>query len=178
MIIPRRNKIPGVRIYRPVKINGIENIEFGRNIIIDPFSYIYAKKPMKIGNNVHLASFTFILGADVIEIGDFAGIFQGVKIYSSTDDFKGGGFGNATIDDDYRKTFRAPVIISRFTVIGANSVVLPGVTIGEGASVGACSVVTRNLDPWGIYLGNEKVGERNRNAVLENYKKFLEDSAR
>ncbi|HOO71331.1 MAG TPA: acyltransferase [Spirochaetota bacterium] len=175
MLIPKRKKIRGVRIYRPVKISGINNIEFGNNIIIDSFCYIYANKQMKIGNNVHLASFVFINGADILEIGDFAGIFQGVKIYTSNDDFKGCGFGNPTIDDKYRNTYRAPIIIGRFSVIGANSVVLPGVTIGEGASVGACSVVTRNLDPWGIYIGNEKVGERNRDAVLQNYKKYLEE---
>jgi galactoside O-acetyltransferase len=175
MIRPLKKKIRGVQIFQPVKISGIANIQFGNNIIIDSFSYIYAKKPMKIGNNVHIASFTFISGADIIEIGDFAGIFQGVKIYTSNDDFKSGGFGNPTIDDTYRNPYRAPVIISRFAVIGANSVILPGVTIGEGASVGACSVITRDLDPWGIYIGNEKVGERNREAVLENYKNFLND---
>ena len=48
--------------------------------------------------------------------------------------------------------------------ICAGAVVLPGVTIGEGAVVGANSVVNRNLKPWTIYNGNpiKKVGERDR----------------
>ena len=38
--------------------------------------------------------------------------------------------------------------------VGAGTVVMPGVTIGEGALVGANSLVDRNLKPWGIYHGN------------------------
>ena len=45
--------------------------------------------------------------------------------------------------------------------------------IGEGVSVGAGSVVTKDLAPWGIYIGNSRVGERNKLAVLENYKSYL-----
>jgi len=47
------------------------------------------------------------------------------------------------------------------------------VTIGEGAMVGANSVVTRDLEPWGIYVGNKRIAERNKHAVLENYETFL-----
>lgn len=59
-------------------------------------------------------------------------------------------------------------------LIGGNSVILPGVTIGEGASVGAGSVVTKDLEPWGVYVGNKRIGWRNKEEVLKNYKKFLE----
>lgn len=166
-------KTRNVKFYEPVKIVGFKNIQFGKNIIIDCFSYIYAVKPMKIGDNTHIGSFTFICGADFIEIGDFVGIGQGVKIYASTEDLRDWGFGNPTIDDKHRNTYRSPVHIEKFAAIGANSVILPGVTIGEGAAVGACSVISKDLEPWGIYIGNKKVGERNKKEVLENYKNFL-----
>ncbi len=171
----RYRQIPGVEIYQPTKISGIQNIEFGTNVIIDCFSYIYAIKKIKIGNNVHIASHMFIGGGDEIEIGDFAGFFHGAKIYATTDDFKHWGFGNPMIDEKYRNLYRAPVKIGRFTIIGANCVILPGVSIGEGASVGACSVVTKDLEPWGIYIGNKKIGERDRDAVLETHDKFLQE---
>ena len=153
----------------------MNNIEFGNNIIIDSFTYIYAKKKMKIGSNVFISSFVFLNGSEIIEIGDFSGIYQGVKLHSSTDDFKGWGIGGPPVEDKYRNSYRAPVRIGKFAVVGANSVVLPGVTIGEGASVGACSVVTRNLEPWGIYIGNKKIGQRDKDAVMENYKHYLSD---
>ena len=67
----------------------------------------------------------------------------------------------------------APIKIGKFCIVGANSVVLPGVEIGEGATVGANSVIIRSLEPWGIYIGNKKVGERDKEAVLANYQTFL-----
>ncbi len=47
-----------------------------------------------------------------------------------------------------------PVTIKQFAFIGVNVVVLPGVTIGEGAVVGAGSVVTRDVEPYSLYAGN------------------------
>jgi acetyltransferase-like isoleucine patch superfamily enzyme len=41
--------------------------------------------------------------------------------------------------------------------------------------VSANSVVTRDLLPWGVYIGNKHTSERNKTAVLENYKRFLEE---
>lgn len=166
--------IPGVTTFEYTKVIGLENIEFGENIIIDDFTLIYAKKKIIIGNYVHIACFSSISGGEELHIGDFSAISQGCRILTATDDFKDRGFGNSTIDEAFRNTKRAPIYIGNFCIIGANSVVLPGVTIGEGVSVGACSVVTRNLDPWGVYIGNKRIAERDKEGVLINYRNFLE----
>jgi len=168
--------IQGVTTYEFTKIVGIENIEFGKNVIIDDFVFIYAKKKMKIGNYVHIACFTSITGGEEFSMHDFSWLSSGCHIFTGSDDLKDHGFGNPTIREEYRNVKRAPVLFHRFVCIGANSVVLPGVTIGEGATVGANSVVTRNLDPWGIYVGNTKVGERNKEAILSNYERFLKEN--
>jgi galactoside O-acetyltransferase len=165
--------IPSVSIFEHKKIIGLENIEFGRNIIIDDFVFIYAKKRIKIGNNVHIASFTSITGGEYFTMEDFSGLSSGVRIFIGSEDFQEWGFGNPTIDEKYRNIKRAPIHIGKFCVIGANSVILPGVTVGEGATVGAGSVVSKNLEPWGIYIGNRKIGDRDKLGVLENYNKFL-----
>jgi len=166
--------IPEVKTFEYTKIIGIENIEFGRNIIIDDFVLICAKKHMKIGNYVHIACFTSITGGEEFIIEDFSAISQGCRILTGTDDFKDWGFGSPTIEEKYRNTKREPIYMDRFSIIGANSVVLPGVRIGEGAAVGACSVVTRDLEPWGVYIGNKKIDERNKAGVLANYAKYLQ----
>ncbi len=168
--------IPGVTTFEYSKIIGIENIEFGKHIIIDDFVFIHAKSTIKIGNHVHIACFASITGGAELEIGDFSAISQGCRILTATDDFKDWGFGNSTLDEKYRNVHRAPISIGKFCIIGANSVVLPGVNIGEGATVGACSVVTRDLEPWGVYIGNRKISERSREAVLENYANYLEQN--
>jgi acetyltransferase-like isoleucine patch superfamily enzyme len=165
--------IPGVTTFEFTKIVGIENIEFGHDIIIDDFVFIYAKKRMKIGNYVHIACFVSLLGGDEFGMGDFSWISSGSRIFTGSDDLTAWGFGNPTIDEQYRNVKRAPIMLGRFACIGANSVVLPGVTIGEGAAVGACSVVSRDLEPWGVYIGNKRIGDRDQKGVMENYQRFL-----
>lgn len=166
-------KIPNVKTFEYTKIIGLENIEFGTNIIIDDFVLIYAKEKIKIGNYVHIANFSSITGGNKLTLGDFSAISQGVRVLTATDDFKDYGFGNSTVDNKFRNIKSLPINIGNFCIVGANSVVLPGVTIGEGATVGANSVVTKDLEPWGIYVGNKKVGMRNKEEVLKNYETFL-----
>ena len=176
MIQISKYNIEGVKTFEYTKIIGLENIKFGKNIIIDDFTLIYASAPMKIGNYVHIASFTSITGGAELVLEDFVAISQGCRILTGTDDFIDGGFGNSTLDEKYRNTKREPVKICKFCIIGANSVILPGVTISEGATVGAGSVVTKDLKPWGVYIGNKQIKERNKDEVLKNYHKFLGES--
>ena len=167
-------EIPGVKTFEYTKIVGLELIDFGHNIIIDDFVLLYATAPMKIGNYVHIGCFTSITGGEKFTMGDFSGISQGRRILTGTEDFLDWGFGNPTIPEEFRNVSRKPVHIGRFAVIGANSVVCPGVTIGEGVTVAANSVVTRNLEPWSVYAGNRRIHARDKEAVLKNYENFLE----
>ena len=161
-------------IHRTARIVGQEFIEFGEPVLIDDFVLIVAREPITLGNYVHVACFASITGGQRVELGDFSAVSQGARILTGTDDFIDGGFGNSTMDETYRNTTRGPISVGRFCVIGANAVVLPGVTIGEGAVVGANSVVTRDLEPWGVYIGNRRHRERNREAVLANHARFVE----
>lgn len=167
--------IPNVKTFEYTKIIGLEHIEFGHDIIIDDFTLVYATNKIKIGNYVHIASFSSITGGGEINIGDFSAVSQGVRILTGTDDFKDWGFGNSTVEAQYRNATRGPINIGRFCIIGANSVVLPGVTIGEGATVGANSVVTRDLEPWGVYIGNKRIKERNKEGVMKNFENYLKE---
>ena len=55
---------------------------------------------------------------------------------------------------DWSTTKRAPVKISRGAWLGARCIILKGVTVGEGAVVGAGAVVTRDVPPWTVVAGN------------------------
>jgi acetyltransferase-like isoleucine patch superfamily enzyme len=163
-----------LNIYPSARIVGRENITFGDPVLVDDFVLVVARDPITVGDFVHLAAFSSITGGSRVEIGDFCAVSQGARILTGTDDFVDWGFGNSTVPSEFRNTTRAPVSIGRFCIVGANAVVLPGVTIGEGATIGAGTVVTRDLAPWGVYLGNRRLRERDRAAVLATHDRFLQ----
>ena len=154
------------------RIIGRENISFGGPVLIDDFVLVIARETITIGDFVHLACFSSITGGERVQIGDFSAVSQGARLLTGTDDFTGWGFGNSTVDETFRNTTRAPISLGRFCIVGANAVVLPGVQIGEGATIGAGTVVTRDLEPWGVYLGNRRIRDRDRAGVLENHRRF------
>lgn len=141
-----------VRIYAGARIIGCEHIHIGSNVIIDDFVLIYANAPVYIGSYVHIASYTSISGGEAL-LEDFSTLSSGVRIIAGTDDFLGAGMANSTIPAPYRKVHRSFVHIGRHAIVGANCSVLPGVHIGEGAAVGASSMVGKSLAPWGVYAG-------------------------
>jgi galactoside O-acetyltransferase len=71
-----------------------------------------------------------------------------------------------TVPERYKAVESAPVRIGRHVVIGAGSVVLPGCDVGDGAAVGALSLVNRSLPAWMIYAGSPARGIRPRERDL------------
>ena len=65
----------------------------------------------------------------------------------------GSGLTGPTIPDQWRAVHRGSIHVGRHAVLGANVVVHPDVTIGEGTIVGSQSLVTKNLPPWSICFG-------------------------
>jgi len=161
-----------VLISRKASFYNTKNIEIGSNVRIDDFCILSSK--IKIGNYVHIGCLTSITGSEEFIMDDFCGISQGCRILTASEDFLEWGFGNPTVPEEYRNVKKAPIKMDKFAIIGANSIICPGVTIGEGVSVAASSVVTWSLAPWGIYAGNRKISERNREGVLKTYEKFLQ----
>lgn len=142
-----------VAVFPAARIINPERIAVGNSVIIDDFVFLMAGEETVIGSFVHLASFSSFLGGGRLVIEDFAGVSSGCRIYTGTDDFSGEGLTGPTIPAPFRAVIRSFVHIGRHAVIGANSVVLPGVTVGEGCAVGANSLVNRDLEPWVIYAG-------------------------
>jgi acetyltransferase-like isoleucine patch superfamily enzyme len=167
--------IPGVKAFEYTKIVGLENIEFGHDIIIDDFVLIHAEKKTKLGNYVHIGSFSSLIGGEEISIGDFSCVSLGCRIFTGLADTQYWGFGNVTIPEKYRNIKRSPIRIDRFVIIGANSMILPGVIVGEGAVVKPYSIVTPDLKPWGVYNNNMRIETRDENAVLNTYQRFISE---
>lgn len=158
-----------VRIFPGARIVGHEHIHLGSNVIIDDFAFIYATAPVVIGSYVHIASFSSISGGGVVVLEDFSGLSSGVRIVSGSDDFAGGGLTNPAVPPEFRAVKRSFVWIGRHAIVGSNTVVLPGVRIGEGVAVSAGAVVAKDLEAWGIYAGSpaRRVRPRPSEKMLE-----------
>lgn len=164
-----------VYIFPQAKIVSPESVSIGDSVIIDDFVFIMGGKKTTIGSFVHIASFTSVLGGGEFYIEDFAGLSSGTRVYTGDDDYSGGSLTGPTIPHQYRLPVRSFVRVKKHAIIGANSVILPGVTIGEGAAVGANSLVKKDCKPWTVYGGSpvREIKARQRSRILE-----LEDRLR
>ena len=157
-----------VRIAKNCVIIGPENIEIGDNSRVDAFTGIFATTGrLRVGRRVHISGHCHFAVAADLTFGDYSGTSQGVKIYTGNDDYSGGALLGPCVPREYRDLTVAPVTVARMGVLGAGSVVFPGVTIGEGATIGANAVVHKDAEPWGIYTGNpmRKCGTRSESAA-------------
>lgn len=158
-----------VVVWPRAHVVGADRITVGDSVFVDDFALVMAVEPITIGSFVHVATGVTILGGGRLVLEDFAGISGGVRIYTGNDDYLGSSLTGPTVPAAYRTVHRAPVHVGRHCIVGANSVVLPGVTIGEGATVGALSLVSRDLEPWTVYGGTpaRPLRERPRERILE-----------
>jgi maltose O-acetyltransferase len=127
-------------IHRYVKFFHIGNIECGKNTVINFGCYLDNRRKIVIGNNV--------------------GIAHNTKIYTLGHD----------IDDPKFKTKGKSVIINDHVFVFSNALIMPGVTISEGAIVLAGSVVTHDIPPYEVWGGNPacKIRIRNKNIDYKN----------
>jgi acetyltransferase-like isoleucine patch superfamily enzyme len=142
-----------VRIHSKASVYCPENIELGDNVRIDDFVTIIATGPLQIGSFVNITNFCFLGSRNGIRLGDFVTLAPSVKLFSVSDDYSGLGLTGAVVPRELTACTEGLVELGRHVIIGANSVVLPNVTIGEGASLGSCSLAKANLEPWGMYAG-------------------------
>ena len=145
---------PLFRLLGDVTIGG--NVTFTSNT---KYNFVGVYKPcsvcvtkgatLTIGNNTGFSGVS-IFCADSIKIGNFCNIGGNVSIWDS--DFHPLNIEERRSHSQNIKT--KPIIIKDDVFIGANSIILKGVTIGNGAIVGAGSVVTKDIPDGEIWAGN------------------------
>jgi UDP-2-acetamido-3-amino-2,3-dideoxy-glucuronate N-acetyltransferase len=142
----------------------INDVEFGEGVVVYPFTNLYGcrigsgtrigpfveiQRGAVIGKNCKVQSHSFI--CDGIEIGDEVFVGHGVSFVNDNTPRATTETGELQTEDDWELQ---RTVVERRAALGSNAVILAGVTIGEGALVGAGAVVTRDVPPGATVLGN------------------------
>jgi acetyltransferase-like isoleucine patch superfamily enzyme len=142
-----------VTIHDWVRIVGAEHTTIGSHVLIDDFVFLDGRGGLQIGSWVHISMFASIHGGGAARIGDFSNIAAGARVLTGADTFDGTALVGAPIPDRYRRVRRGLVVLEDHVVVGANAVVFPDVTVGQGAILGAGAVATSDIPPWIVAVG-------------------------
>lgn len=88
--------------------------------------------------------------ADMIYIGDYTHITSGCRLLCHQRDLTGYCKGDNAADLGYKT---GEIHIGKGVMVGMETIIMPGVTIGDGAIIGAGSIVTRDIPAWTIATG-------------------------
>jgi acetyltransferase-like isoleucine patch superfamily enzyme len=155
------------------KIENRNYIKIGsKGLISAKFIFESEKGTITIGDNVHLGGVTFI-SRNRIEVQNDVTMAWGITIYDHNShsiywenrkndnhqcykDYINNN-GNNIVNKDWSNVVSQPILIESKVWIGFDVTILKGVTIGEGAIVGAKSVVVKDVEPWTVVAGNPAV---------------------
>ena len=160
---------PLARIIRPGAAS------MGDHVIIDDFVLLDAGVECRLGSYIHIASFTSIVGGGRLLMADFTTISSGCRVLTGQDDLSGSALVGPCVPDRFREVDSSFVEMKKHSILGANVVVLPGVTIGEGAAVGAGSLVVKDIEAWTVSAGvpSRTINKRPSEIILRMERELL-----
>jgi acetyltransferase-like isoleucine patch superfamily enzyme len=147
---------PHVYLHQPERITLAPTVRLDWNVRVN------GGDGCVIGEHVHIATGCVInAGCGYVEIGDHSGCSNNVVVAAGMPDL---AFAHISAADEARHQhpIRKRTIIGRHVVIFANATILPGVTVGDYAVIGAGAVVTKDVPAGEIWLGcpAKKIGVR------------------
>jgi len=141
-----------VLISKKCSIYAAEKISIGSHVRIDDFCILSSH--IELGSYIHISAYTSLYaGSYKIQVGDFCTVSSRCAIYAESDDYSGNCLTNPMVPKGCRTTYGGNVILMEHSIIGSASTVLPDITIGEGASIGAMSLVNKDVPEWSVCVG-------------------------
>lgn len=123
-------------------------IDLGDQVTLNRYAYLQGDRGgIRLGDRVEINNYTIVNGTGGVDVGDDSLIGPGVRLISYQHRYAAG----STIRS--QPTAARPIRIGRDVWIGANAVVLAGVTVGDGAVIAAGAVVTRDVAPGTVVAG-------------------------
>ena len=159
-----------VLISKKASFYGADKMSFGCNIRIDDFCILSGS--IILGSHVHIGAYCAMYGSKGIVMEDYTGLSPRCTVFSASDDFLGDFLISPMAPLEQTNVKGGLVVVKKYSQIGAGSIIMPDLEIGEGVAVGAMSYVNKSLPEWTIYAGIpvKKIKERKRGLL-----KFFED---
>jgi dTDP-4-amino-4,6-dideoxy-D-glucose acyltransferase len=154
----------GVRIYPLAKLAYPHVIELDDHCNIRDFVFIFAGQGVKIGQYSDIQPHVVIWGGGETIIGNRVSVGPGTVLLSAVYSHAEGLKMVDGLPEGSSVALYGKLVIEDDVYIGANCTLMPNITVGEGAVIGAASFVNKDAEPWGIYVGSpaRKIGERER----------------
>jgi galactoside O-acetyltransferase len=154
----------GVVVFQWALILKPEVIEIGDGTRIDDYTRVEGGGGLRIGRYVHICSFASVFGGGEAEMGDCSGLGQGARVITGSGHPCEEQFPMRMIEGDPYYRMRGRCVLGAYSFVATNAVVMPNVTLGEGAVAAAGAVVTRDVPPWTVVAGVPAriVGERKK----------------
>lgn len=142
--LPLRIGVMARRLFLPSFLSGMgekNNIQGGLTLI--------TPEKFCLGSNCEIAQGVFITAGGGVRLGDWVGIGPDAKIWSVNHRYSDPDTPWILQGWEYKE-----VIIEDDVWIGANSFIMPGVHVGKGAIISACTVVSKSVPPYAVMSGN------------------------
>ena len=165
-----------VIIGKTVRIRYPELVEIEDNVIIDDFTYISTN--LKLYSNIHISSGCKIIGGKsaFVEMLPFSTLAPNVVLSAGSDDYTD-GIATPMVPLKFKASaIIGKIIINKHCIVGANSVILPNVTLNEGSTLGALSLANKDLEEYKLYAGIPArfIKSRNKINILKLEKQFYD----
>jgi acetyltransferase-like isoleucine patch superfamily enzyme len=154
-----------VKISTKASLYDLDKISIDDNSRIDDFCVISGK--VTLGKHVHITPMCLLAGGKKgIILRNFSTLAYGVQVFTQSDDYSGKTMTNSTIPKKYKNEYKKRIIIGKYVIVGAGSIIMPGVVLTNGTSIGAMSLVIKKTEPWSIYIGIPAKKIKNRKKKL------------
>lgn len=117
--------------------------KLGQGVNIYPEAKVWAPWNLQCDDSAAIANGAEIYNPEMVSLGSHTIISQDAYLCGATHDYNDPAF----------PFIAKPIVIGAYAWVCARAVVMPGITIHDGAVLGLGSVATRNLEPWSVYAG-------------------------
>lgn len=159
-----------VLLSRKASVYGAENMRIGNNVRIDDFCFLSGK--ITLSNYIVITTGCVLYGGEHgITFSEFSSIGARSVVLGNSDDYSGETMTNPMIPAEYKNITDLPIHIGRHVIIGTGCTLMPGITLADGCSIGAMSLVAANTEPWTINVGIPCKAIKKRSQDLLKYER-------